>query len=537
MPTPSLPSAVSIVDYLNSQKQDSSFSARSKLYKDAGLDKTLGTFTGAPNQNTNLLSYLQKNSAPKTTATNALAGYGMSVNPAPAPKSSSLFPGLNGYQAPTNPLTSLFKGFMPKTTTPTSNIPPTIAAPKPTPTTSALAPNALNMLGYPQIGTPPSSLSIVQGSTPPASNTPAKPPAEQPPEVNPNKDYYQQKDDQTKDNTGGVSGSTILPDANINDPNSGSEIDAVNTWLNSSEGQAFLNRQEIKNSNEVAKADATKAALEEKFAADKSTLEQKLAENGLTFSGVRATQVKALADSLASSLLETDRETASKLLLANQDLADAVLKGVADLAKQAADGRKEAIQQLNAIGYAVIGGKLVPTLAARSAERADVAQQISMARLDLAEEAAARAEARFEQQYGTGKKDQFSYVRELMDLNPNATRAELKAAALENTSLSDTEINSVLDTIGLSPLQSSETAKALVGNLFDTTVFNVDATDLKEAKEAAKRQLRATGGVIKIGGRTVALTVDQLSDMEAYIDTVTLEEAQATKDLLDNQEK
>ena len=56
------PSTGSIVDYLNAQGMDSSWSARQKLYDTSGLSKTLGGYrrTDNANQNLALLNYLQK---------------------------------------------------------------------------------------------------------------------------------------------------------------------------------------------------------------------------------------------------------------------------------------------------------------------------------------------------------------------------------------------------------------------------------------------------------------------------------------------
>lgn len=534
MATPNLPSATSVVDYLSSQKQDSSFGARAKIYKNAGLDKTLGDFVGSPSQNLNLLKHLQKSSAPTPTpATNTTTSLGYA-----SPFSSAPTNPANPFaQAPTKPaspkataqttLSSFNPSFEPSFAPP-SPIPPAVSTAMGGQTTPATAANLFDNAASQAAPTKPVAPGVTPTQTP-TQGTAQTAPQNQTPEM--------VKDTQTKETTGGVSASTIYPELSTGNADaSASETDLVNEWINSSEGQAFLARQEIKNRDTIGKAEAAKQVLETKFQSSKTTLENNLAEKGLAFSGVRASQVQALANSLAASLLETDRETATALLLANQDLTDAVLKGVAELAKKAKEDNKAAIAQLNLIGYAVIGDKLVPTLASRSAERADVNLQISERRLQLAEEAAVRAEARFEQLYGTGKSDQFDYVTQLMDLNPNATRAELKAAALQNTTLNSTEIDAVLDTVGLTQTQSTETAKALVASNFKAHFFKSNTTDLDDAKKAAKATLRATGGVLKIGGRTVALTADQLTEMENYIDTVTLEETKTTKNVLDNQE-
>lgn len=194
------------------------------------------------------------------------------------------------------------------------------------------------------------------------------------------------KDANTKATTG-VSASDLFPGLfSSNSTATKSEAELVNDWLTSPEGKLFLDKQNLTAKSELAKAEATKQELEAKYAQEKTSLENKLADNGLAFSGIRGTEVKALADALAASTLGVDRELASNLLNANLDLREAILKGVADLAKNADAGRKEAIQQLNAIGYAVIDGKLVPTLAAQSAARAETSLQLSEKRLQLAED-------------------------------------------------------------------------------------------------------------------------------------------------------
>jgi hypothetical protein len=57
----------SIVDYLKSQKQDSSYSARTKLYGSSDLNSRLGDYVGSSQQNTALLNYLKKQSQPEVT--------------------------------------------------------------------------------------------------------------------------------------------------------------------------------------------------------------------------------------------------------------------------------------------------------------------------------------------------------------------------------------------------------------------------------------------------------------------------------------
>lgn len=543
---PTLPSTNSIVDYLNSQKKDSSFSARTKLYKEAGLESRLGAFVGSASQNLNLLKKLQTPApaavAPTTPATNAL---------------QSLVPTTSAPVAPPvgNPLTST----LPQTSQPTATNVMSQIPPK--------TPSLAETIG--QFSGPQSPLNPTpQAPASPAVPTPATPggtytgnsivdflsskgaandfesrsriaerlgisgyrgSAEQNMKLlntlrnDPNLINSQKADEATIAATG-TAASVIQPDATPG------EADVVNQWLNSPEGKLFVDKQNADDLTDTAVSAAAKAALEAKYEGDKAQLEQSLAANGLAFSGMRGTQVKALADSLASSLLKEDRALASKLLDQDFELRDAILKGVADIAKRAAEKDKEAIQQLNAIGYAVINGKLVPTLASRSADRADAQLEMSERRLQLAEESANRAAARFEQLYGAGKNSGFDYVRQLMELNPDATRAELKAAALENTDLNTGEIDAVLDTTGLTPNQNIEAAKRLVGAYFTPGFFSSRGGEVSAAQKKAKEAIRAAGA-LNVNGRTVTLTEQQIKDLEMTIDTVTADEAKASSEL------
>lgn len=118
-----------------------------------------------------------------------------------------------------------------------------------------------------------------------------------------------------------------------------------------------------------ADAAAAKDSLEAKYEGDRVELEQNLAQNGLAFSGVRNTQVAALAESLAASKLGEDRKLAKVLLNADMNFKKTILKGVAEVAADAAKGRQEAIDQLNKAGFAMVNGQLVPTLAAQTEKR------------------------------------------------------------------------------------------------------------------------------------------------------------------------
>lgn len=399
MATTTLPSASSIVDYLNSQKQDSSFSARKKLYTAAGLDKTLGDFVGSASQNLNLLKNLQNNSVPAsatpaTTAVNTAQAQPATTTPATAltqapslsaPVLSTQLP--NTAIAHTTPATSVLSsaGF------------PNGAAPTQTPAQPAgvTTPAPLAPITQPaQIAQP-----VTPATTPAGTAGTYKGVA-----ITPGNDADVQAQMKTIDTnaatqqTTGTSATNLYPDlTSAATASAPAESDLINQYLNSEEGQAKMDDINTQNLSDQAKADLTKQTLEAKYEGDKSTLEENLAEHGLAFSGIRNTQIAALAASLASSELGVDQDLATKLLNSNATLRDAIIKGVADLAAKAATDQKAAVAQLNAVGYAVINGQLVPTLANLSSQRADAAAvraqtslDISQKRLDLAEAAAAQ---------------------------------------------------------------------------------------------------------------------------------------------------
>lgn len=164
--------------------------------------------------------------------------------------------------------------------------------------------------------------------------------------------------------TGGVSGSTVAgADASV------SEIDLINQWLNSTEGQLAMERAELDGLTAEQKNEVAKQALDQKYEQELSALNERLAANGLAFSGIRGSQVKALADSLATSKLAADREFASKLLDADLNFRETILDGVASLISAAEKDDDDAIKQLNLAGYAVVGGELIPTLSMLKEQR------------------------------------------------------------------------------------------------------------------------------------------------------------------------
>lgn len=170
--------------------------------------------------------------------------------------------------------------------------------------------------------------------------------------------------------------------ANLGIPAPVSGEDALKQAFESPKFKLFTERQAAGAEIIGAEALATKSELERKTATRQKELEESFGRRGLFMSGIRAEQVRGLAEELAASKLEVDRKTAARLLEQNFDLRERILGDVADIAKNAQAGRKEAISALEKVGLTVIGDRVVPTLAAQAAQRA--------------EEAARRAEAKFE---------------------------------------------------------------------------------------------------------------------------------------------
>lgn len=370
MATPTLPSTGSIINYLDSKKQDSSYGARKKLYTDLGMDSRLGSFTGTPNQNMSLLRSLQQSdttkgavSAPQDTTPrpgiSSPSALGITQGAPPAA------PG--GISTLSGALTTLFQGLSPAATPTTkpSAVGVMDTAGKAVQEAASANANAVAAAGggayKPNDASGSGGMSIYNPAAPPP------PAATDSSGANVEMTTSKTNDETTKSSTGGTSASTIFPE--IFKESTAGEADVVNDWLNSPEGQNFISDTSRKGLDAQAIHDEAIAKLEATYAGDKTKLEENLAKNGLAFSGIRSSQVKALADALASSELGVHRQFASKLLDADADLRDAILQGVADLAKKAADDDKAAIDQLNKAGFAVINGELMPTLAAETARR------------------------------------------------------------------------------------------------------------------------------------------------------------------------
>lgn len=348
-----LPSAQSVVDFLNSQKRDSSFRGRKKLFTESGLSSRLGDFQGTGAQNTALLKFLQgQTQAPTTpTPTGTSRVYNSQNYPLPEPSRNI------------NPAPTAFLDNPIQRQTPATNAISLAQTPSPVPNFTDISVGLAGARAQAQ--------KIQEGINALSS---AEAPVASPPVSVP---------DSTKIDVpqAGAKAEDYLPEE------SKDEADLIQQYMASPEFKLFTDRQELAGMTEEQKAEELKATLESKYEQEKTSLEQKLAVNGLAFSGIRATQVKALADSLATSELGVDRDMATKLLDANLDLRENILKGVADLIKEADSGRKEAIQQLNQMGLAVVNGTLVPTLSAQRQEdlqiQRNLQNELALAKYDL----------------------------------------------------------------------------------------------------------------------------------------------------------
>lgn len=527
-----IPAATSVVDYLNSQEQDSSYSARGKLYATAGIDKRLGSFAGTASQNTALLDYLKTTNAPPSAgstpapATSAVESFGSMKTTTPAtmaPATSTFnFANTPGVATPPN-----FKAV--------SIAPPPTAAPfdfSKVPGVTAPAGASLNLA-------PPAAPAPTAAATVAAAQTPPAPAATPPAPVAPT---------QTTSYGAAVIPASAAP----------SESDLITQFLSSAAGQSLQDKVQNGELSDTAASAEAKRLLEVKYKSEATTLENSLAAHGLAFSGIRNTQIKALADNLAASELNVDQQLASKLLDSNSTLRDGIIKGVADLVAAADAKDKTAIAQLNAVGLAVVNGQLVPTLASRNADRAAAQQQIandraqanfelSQKRLDLAQQSADRAEKRFEAMYGASGTNFFRSVQSLIKSAPDATEQDIRLAIDSNPNIfgkpSVSQITDALSLVGIPDARQDNIATQAIAasfkgpGFFDSLIGNKSAKEdaaLATAKKAAKQTILDSKGIIEYTDPSGSVTKyklnsDQLQGLIDRVDTITLDEVNAAK--------
>jgi hypothetical protein len=145
---------------------------------------------------------------------------------------------------------------------------------------------------------------------------------------------------------------------------------------------------------------AEKDALRLQQQRDTESFIKEIAARGLTFSGIKTKGISTIEADTLSKLLGVDRKFA---LLMTQGIE----RAAQDIAKEAQNeksaNRKEAIDSLQALGYAInpLTGNVEPTLAAQKAESsAELAQarlEISQANLELSRERLATQQAKSSQ--------------------------------------------------------------------------------------------------------------------------------------------
>lgn len=385
----------SITDYLKSVGKASDFGSRASLYKSSGLEERLGAYTGSPNQNSAFLKSLQAPSqtgevkpSPAGNFTQA-SQYLNSMNPtgatsavktaATTPASSlgnfSIYGAAGAPTIPGVPTTTQTStpatmpgGVTGGTTTPTSTT-PTSTAPATQGNNFTLASSLLGRQSQQASASQAMDYASRTGASAAASYAP-------PPQDTSATSAMSQASGTPEQAAPTMS----AKDAGIYNP---SEAELADTYFNSPEFRAAREKYELAGMSAASIAQSAKEDLEAKYNADKSAVETALGRAGLFMSGIRSSQVASLAQSLAMQNNQVDRQTAQKLLESDATFKKDILAGITDVVKSAKDGNKQAIEQLNKAGLAVVGDKLVPTL---ESQRADIAQQqfeLSQARLDL----------------------------------------------------------------------------------------------------------------------------------------------------------
>lgn len=179
--------------------------------------------------------------------------------------------------------------------------------------------------------------------------------------------------------------------------------------LGSPSFQNFQQGKEAQTAFDIGSAAAEKQKLAGEASANTQAFINKMGRRGLFFSGETEGGIQALASSLASSTLGVDRQLANKLLQSDVQTNEKIMSQVEKVVSDAQAGRKEAISALEKVGLTVVGDKVLPTLAAQSQDRAErnailaverenrlaqtaeFNQDVTLARLKLSEDAAARA--------------------------------------------------------------------------------------------------------------------------------------------------
>lgn len=110
----------------------------------------------------------------------------------------------------------------------------------------------------------------------------------------------------------------------------------------------------------IAKAETEKQALTQTAEENKEEITNTLATRGLASSSFMVEGIQKIADNLATSTLGVDRELAETLLATDRDARGKFLDLAADVVKGATEGNKTELEQLNKMGYAYVGGEVLP---------------------------------------------------------------------------------------------------------------------------------------------------------------------------------
>lgn len=185
----------------------------------------------------------------------------------------------------------------------------------------------------------------------------------------------------------GTPASSALSSLGINLPEVPSSQELLDAALGSPEFKLASDRIQAGALGATAEAEASKESLRKEADASTDNFIESMGRRGLFFSGETKTGIQNIADSLATSIVGADRKLAQQLLESDFDLRETVFNMVESVAKDAAAGRKEALDALEKVGLTVVGDKVVPTLAGRAQTRleqqADIKNELDQAKFEL----------------------------------------------------------------------------------------------------------------------------------------------------------
>jgi len=289
----------------------------------------------------------------------------------------------------------------------------------------------------------------------------------------------------TPEPTIGTSGITASQ-ASSSIPQMPSADEILQNVLNSQGFSNFKQQQNLADTLSTGTAESQKQELEAKTATDTRTFINNMGRKGLFFSGETQDGIKVLGESLLSSKLDIDRKLAGDLLSSDLKTQEQIIKQVEEVVKDAQAGRKEALSSLEKVGLTVIGGEVVPTLAAQRESRLDEAE---LARRELADAKFEMAQAKNTQQMELATARLELAQARFQQTADKLTSAESKGLAA--TQLYGSTIQSVVDA-GLTPqdaLEAVNTQANATGVILDVETQNAvmqQAAILMAAKEKEK---------------------------------------------------